>query len=226
MSTELRQLFHTAAAEPGAMPNVDAIVTRVRRRRRRRVALSASTAIVAALVAGATLWPGNQQARVAVGSAASSCPKAPAPDISRYGPLYLPPGYKGVAPPGGETQDPAVGVTNAQTFENFFQFRLKLEVRRLSVVGSFRKSAEATARRISRGRTSSFVLPCKGRVSVWTDDADRGPIAPESARRITYLVLRLDPDTEAVLKAEPPTPDVVAPPVTQLVKMAQSVALR
>jgi hypothetical protein len=215
MSTELRQLLHSAAAEPGAMPDVDAIVTRVRRRRRRRVALSASTTIVAALVAGAMFWPGNEQA--------SSCPKAPAPDISRYAPLYLPPGYTGVTPPGAEKQGPAV---DAQAFENSIRFRLNLEVRRLSVFGSFRKSAEASARRASRGRTSSFVLPCKGRVSVWTDTVDRPPIAPASARRITYLVLRLDPDTEAVLRAVPPTPDVVAPPVTQLVKMAQSVALR
>jgi hypothetical protein len=233
MSAELRRLLHTAAAESGPLPDVDAIIAQLRRRRRRRVALSASTSVVAVLVAGATLWPGNQQGRVAVGRQSSTCLKSAAPDISRYAPGYLPPGYKDVTPPGAKRPGPAfvtpnarpkVGVISAQTFENWVHFRLNLEVRRVSEVGSFRNGEEASTRRISKGRMSSFVLPCKGRVSIWTDDASRDPVSPQW-RRITYLVLPLDANTEAVLTAEPPTPNAVGPPVVQLVKMAQSVAV-
>lgn len=232
MSAELRRLFHTAAAESGPLPDVGAFIDQGRRRRR-RVVLSAGTSVLAVIVAGATLWPENQPLRAAAGGPPPTCANSATPNISRYAPTYLPPGYKDVTPLEAKSPSaplltpdgrPNVGAVSAQTFENWVHFRLNLEVRRVSVVGSFRNGEEATARRISKGRMSSFVLPCRGRASLWTDDANRDSVSPPSWRRITYLVVPLDADTEAVLKAEPPTPNAVGPSVVQLVKMAHSVA--
>jgi hypothetical protein len=233
MSAELRRLLQRAAAGSGPPPDVDAILNQIRRRRHRRVALSAGTGVLAFVIAGAMLWPRTEHTGVAGSS--SSCQKSAAPDVTRYSPAYVPPGYRDVTSVDAQLSSsaflipgsrPSVGVISERTFENWMHFRLNLEVRRVSMVGSFRNSEEASTRRISKGRVSSFVLPCRGRASVWTDDASPGPPSPQGPRRVTYLVLPLDADTEAILRAEPPTADVAGPTVVQLVKVAQSVAVR
>jgi hypothetical protein len=234
MSAELRRLLH-AAAETGPVPDMDAILARVRRRHRRRVALSVGTGVVVAVIAIATLWPAKQQARVTIVNPPLACPNwAP---IDLYEPEYLPrsaesgPIGQGYGGQFEADMNYLMHTDNLSTYSRvYFISHIPNSTSRMQIGRLLLQVYRAPGGRWNPPFTrliSSFEVDC-GRGSV-VEAAVQG----DPSRLVTYLIWPVAADTEAVLLLGPglshtsdPLSAEASPTVEELIRMARSVAVR